>query len=669
MRKYLAFAIFTLAFAGIYLRAEAATFYISKPEGSLNVGNIFSVSFYLNTEGESINAIEANLTFPADKLQLVSPTSGQSVISFWTKQPEYDNHYGKISFEGGIPSGIESKSALISVLTFRVRSVGTASIGFGEGNKALRADGTGANALTKTLSTDFNLNLPPPAGPRVTSPTHPDQVKWYESDRAIFEWEKSGDDAFSYSLTDKPTDIPDDSPENSSGNAVYENLPSGTHYFHIRARKNGNWGGTTHFAINIDKEIPAEFKIKILPAEVTISKNPVIIFGTTARFSGVDHYEYRVIDLREESLKEAATSEAQLFAEAQSPQILTLAPGDYDVIVRAYGKNGNFREETARIRVASSLLQFITENGLELTGVNISWVNVSVGISILLLLLYILLKLIMRQRDRLDSGNSRGEREIKKKLKELEILKKKYGIAILLLVSLFGVGKIETVKAGGAPPIPSISIYHEDPSNMDVFYAVGKAEPGSRLVAFLKDTERQETTSEAIFADQNGDWTYRSPDALRANSYEFWVRTYEDGKLSPSSPVIKFTVSAEALEFGSGRLSFQTLYIILASLLSLALIIILIRVIIHGYRLRLRHRDFRAELKKTEKRLEFAFAMLQGDIEKELNGLRKKHPADDRYLEKREEEITNDLLRIREHIGQELYNIIKETEELNQNEK
>src|SRR3989338_2178357 len=109
-------AIFSLFFAG---NVSAATLSLSPSEGTFEVDNTFTVSVFLDTQDQPINVVDVDLTFKPNLLQLVSPTTGKSIISVWTAQPSYDNSTGKISLQGGIPGGINTSRGLVTTLTFR----------------------------------------------------------------------------------------------------------------------------------------------------------------------------------------------------------------------------------------------------------------------------------------------------------------------------------------------------------------------------------------------------------------------------------------------------------------------------------------------------------------------------------------------------------------------
>ena len=189
MKSIKSAAFFLIFFFTFFLTsgiAHAATLSLSPSTGAFSVGSTFDVSISMDTNGKSVNALAISLDFPPDMLQVVSPSLGQSVIGVWTSAPKFDNANGKISLQGGIPGGITASDALISTVTFRVKSVGTAIVKFLDGSKVLLNDGLGTNALTQSTSAIYTLKLPPPAGPSLASQTNPDQSEWYKDSTVSF---------------------------------------------------------------------------------------------------------------------------------------------------------------------------------------------------------------------------------------------------------------------------------------------------------------------------------------------------------------------------------------------------------------------------------------------------------------------------------------------------
>ena len=113
------FFIFLFFFSAI--NAEAAILYLEFSEKEYYREDIFMVELKLDTEGEKINVLKAELTFPYDKLEVVDISRGDSVLTLWPKEPVFSNEQGKISFTGGVPLGFEGRGKIISI-PFRVIS-------------------------------------------------------------------------------------------------------------------------------------------------------------------------------------------------------------------------------------------------------------------------------------------------------------------------------------------------------------------------------------------------------------------------------------------------------------------------------------------------------------------------------------------------------------------
>src|SRR3989344_6612149 len=161
-----------------WAQAEVASLYLKPAGGVFAVGSTLEIGVYLNTGGNVINAIKADLMFPPDKLQIVSPTVGKSLVSFWVVQPTYSNVVGLVTLQGGVPPpGINTSDGLITTLVFRVVGVGSATVSVANTSKVLLADGKGTNILGQRSDAIINLKLPPPGGPKVVAPRYPDSTK------------------------------------------------------------------------------------------------------------------------------------------------------------------------------------------------------------------------------------------------------------------------------------------------------------------------------------------------------------------------------------------------------------------------------------------------------------------------------------------------------------
>ena len=188
---YLVFILVVFSVLPEAAGAAGASLYFSPASGTFFVGSTFDISIFINTGGEDVNAVQVDIKFDPQKLQVASPTAGKSFIEVWVSQPTYSNTKGEMSFIGGIPSpGINTSAGLVSTVTFRVISPGVTPVLFLDSSKVLRNDSEGTNILTSMARGVYTLIIPPPEGPKVFSPTHPDTNKWYKNNNPTFSWKK-----------------------------------------------------------------------------------------------------------------------------------------------------------------------------------------------------------------------------------------------------------------------------------------------------------------------------------------------------------------------------------------------------------------------------------------------------------------------------------------------
>lgn len=341
----------------------AANLRLSPAAGSFILGSTFDVSVILNTQDTAVNTVEVELLFPPDKLQIANPSLGKSIVEIWASPPSYSNQEGRIYFVGGITApGINTSEGIVQSFTFRVVSPGEARITFGKNNTSVLAnDGFGTDVLKQTSPGVYRLILPPAQGPEIFSPTHPEQGKWYKDPNPILKWTSvTQSQGFSYSIDRDPSGAPDTEVDTFDAEATFSNLDSGIWYFHVREKAGGSWGGVSHYFLNIDTVSPAAFGVNVSPGERTSSRSPILRFFTTDALSGFDHFEIKAVPLR------SGPNENTFFFEAASPyQLSGLKPGRYEVIVRAYDKAGNFRDQSVTLNILSSILQFVSPEGVD----------------------------------------------------------------------------------------------------------------------------------------------------------------------------------------------------------------------------------------------------------------------------------------------------------------
>ncbi len=661
------FVVFLFIFFYFPAVGQAAKLSLDPALGNFSIGSTFDVSILLDTEGESVNAMEVDLSFPPDMLQIVSPSTGQSIIGIWTATPKFDNVNGSLKLQGGIPGGITAKNALVSKITFRVKSVGEAIVKFQDGSKVLLNDGLGTDALDQTFNAVYKFKLPPPAGPIVTSETNPDQSTWYKNRTVSLRFESlAGADGYSYILSDEPTTTPDNISEGAKNSISYGNLSDGVHYFHIKSLRGGIWGGVTHFSFKIDATPPALFKIDIAPSARTASHQPIIQFPTTDALSGVDHSDLKIISL---SLGPTSDESGGLFVEAVSPYVPSaLSLGNYDVIVRVYDKAGNFREVTRHLSITSPFFSFIGSTGIEFRTWSLSWTWISIIFLLALLGLVYGAYRVRLWRHFLHGVQKDGELpdNIAAQLAELKRYREKYGVkvilAILLATSMFySRGAIDAQTREIAPPL--ITSISKNISNEEIFYIGGKTDFSNEpVIIFLQNLQTGETFSQNIESDNKGDWFYRHTTFLSPGNYLLWAQGKIGEELSPPGPQVRMTVNRTAVQFGGGRLSYETIYLFIIILMSLCIFGMVLYILFHFYHGKKKHKQLQIDIKEAEESIIRGFAVLKRDIEAELAFINKIRFSAALSADKKmkEAQLLEDLDTVQKRLGKEIWEISKE---------
>jgi hypothetical protein len=425
MRKIflISFIVFFLFFARVdFGEAQGASFYLSPQTGTFFVGSTFDVSIFVNTGGNDVNTVKVDLKFDQKKLQIASPTAGRSFIAVWISQPTFSNTEGTATFRGGVPSpGINTSSGLVSTITFRAINPGEAAVSVLDSSQALLNDGKGTNILSSVGRGVYEISIPPPEGPKVFSPTHPDQNKWYSNNSPTLSWKKEeGITDFSYTLDSSFYGVPDNISEGDYTSVSYTDLEDGIWYFHIKAKKGDAWGGITHYILLIDTIPPADFTLAFKPtlrSPVMTSKEPIVSFITTDSLSGLSHYELKLVDLTETLQKK----ETGFFVEVSSPyQLSALVIGEYEVIVRAFDQAMNWQDSSKKIEVIPiEKIFYITKRGINFWTTFLPWWKVIlILIFLIILILVIIFFWYKRQKDL-------GQKRVA--LKEIEEKAKKNG--------------------------------------------------------------------------------------------------------------------------------------------------------------------------------------------------------------------------------------------------
>jgi len=338
------------------VRAQEASFYLSPASGNYRVGETFSVTLFINTRGVSINASQAKIIFPPEKLKVINISKNGSIFTLWVQEPIFSNEKGEISFGGGLPSpGYIGEAGKVITIFFQGKSEGEAKIDFK--NEIITAnDPRGTNVFSFSQGGAYSIFpseevLPPqvsekvPAAPGVTSPTHPDETKWYNNNSPKLQWGLTPDIiGVSTALNQQPIFNPASLPQGLFDSISFEGIEDGIWYFHIKLQNEAGWGRITHFKVQIDTKPPHPFEITVDNEGDPVNPQPLLYFETKDDTSGISHYEIKI---------GVGDTFKVIIAQSNPLRLPHQAPGIHKVLVKALDMAGNYTENVTQIKVES----------------------------------------------------------------------------------------------------------------------------------------------------------------------------------------------------------------------------------------------------------------------------------------------------------------------------
>lgn len=133
--------------------ALAASLYIKPSAITVNEGDTFTASVDVDTEGRSVNVVEAEILYPQNLLSVVSVKSGTTFSINTPGAPK--KSAGQVFFSAGASSGYTGK-AVIGVITFSAKKAGNVELKITNGSTLLN-DGNATEGLSSTASLKITI--------------------------------------------------------------------------------------------------------------------------------------------------------------------------------------------------------------------------------------------------------------------------------------------------------------------------------------------------------------------------------------------------------------------------------------------------------------------------------------------------------------------------------
>lgn len=146
----------------------AAILYLEPASGEYHQEDTFIIEARIDTEGECINTVKADISFSKEILEGIDFSSGNSILTIWLETPRTNQETGLISFTGGIPGGYcgilpgeLGEPNLLGKIIFQTKRVNggqtSVKLEFLESSQVLLNDGLATPAKLTTKGAIFTI--------------------------------------------------------------------------------------------------------------------------------------------------------------------------------------------------------------------------------------------------------------------------------------------------------------------------------------------------------------------------------------------------------------------------------------------------------------------------------------------------------------------------------
>lgn len=147
-----------LSIMGFVSTPKTATFVIP-PKGQYRIGEIFPMKLEINSAENAINAVQADIGFDPDKIEVVEVSSKDSFANIFI-QKEVNNEGGWARLTGGLPNpGWTGTGGTFGTVYFRGKSPGVVVVNFLPSSMVLANNNAGSNILKELPAVSY-LILP-----------------------------------------------------------------------------------------------------------------------------------------------------------------------------------------------------------------------------------------------------------------------------------------------------------------------------------------------------------------------------------------------------------------------------------------------------------------------------------------------------------------------------
>jgi hypothetical protein len=315
---------------------KAASLYFYPQNIDVFQGENVVLEVRLDTEGETVNAIEAIGKIIGNGAIIASIDTSNSLLQILLENPEASGD--TFRFIGGVPGGFNGQG-IIGRINLTLNQTGVKRVVFDESSRVLENSETGMELLLKKSESVLNVSFKPADYIELSSRTHPIKNKWYSAREVNIHWTLEEGVKYSYLVSQEPITEPDnlaDMPTGDKpwqGDIALQDLADGIYYFSLK-----KVGSTTvsRYPIFQDATPPKWTSVLFNKGTVESDGKPFITFLAEDQTSGIDYYEVQV--------------DSDEFQRVNPPNFVIEKPDFKRAVVRAYDKAGNVIEESVETK-------------------------------------------------------------------------------------------------------------------------------------------------------------------------------------------------------------------------------------------------------------------------------------------------------------------------------
>lgn len=141
-------------------QAAQASLTLVPASGTVLTNQTFNLEIRVNTAGETINTVTANLSYPIDKIRVTKVDTTNSFVTIWFEN-SIAQDLGKVKLTGSISSpGTSGSNLLLATLTLQALAVTTtgspANISF-DNTSAIYRNSDNTNILSSSVGAQFTI--------------------------------------------------------------------------------------------------------------------------------------------------------------------------------------------------------------------------------------------------------------------------------------------------------------------------------------------------------------------------------------------------------------------------------------------------------------------------------------------------------------------------------